>query len=116
LTPERIKRNVIVPTLPEATPGDLSFALPYRYLSNIVEMLEAMNNLAPGINSRHTLLYGLEVKFYSLRLELSNSFETAIRNLYAIGDGAGLTRGLMQASISGVVAARSIERKITGNA
>jgi len=115
-TPERIKRNVIVPTLPEATPGDLSFALPYRYLSNIVEMLEAMNNLAPGINSRHTLLYGLEVKFYSLRLELSNSFETAIRNLYAIGDGAGLTRGLMQASISGVVAARSIERKITGNA
>ncbi|MEW6378769.1 MAG: NAD(P)/FAD-dependent oxidoreductase [bacterium] len=113
-TPDRIRRNVIVPSLPEATPGDLSFALPYRYLSNIIEMLEAMSNLAPGINSRHTLLYGLEVKFYSLRLQLTSSFETPIHNLYAIGDGAGLTRGLMQASISGVVAARSIRQRMTG--
>jgi len=111
-TVDRMKRNVIIPSLPEATPGDLSFVLPYRYLSNIIEMLEAMNNLAPGLTSRHTLLYGLEVKFYSLRLKLSSTFETPVRNLYAIGDGAGLTRGLMQASISGVVAARSIKQKI----
>ncbi|MEW5802438.1 MAG: NAD(P)/FAD-dependent oxidoreductase [bacterium] len=111
-TADRIKRNVIHPSLPEATPGDLSFVLPYRYLSNIIEMLEVMDNLAPGLNSRHTLLYGLEVKFYSLRLKLTQSFETPVSNLYAIGDGAGLTRGLMQASISGVVAARSIKRKM----
>lgn len=111
-TPERIKRNVIAPSLPEATPGDLSFVLPYRYLSNITEMLEAMDNLTPGLYSRHTLLYGLEVKFYSLRLKLSNSFETSIPNLYAIGDGAGLTRGLMQSSVSGVITARSIVQRL----
>lgn len=110
-TAQRLKRNLIVPSLPEATPGDLSFVLPYRYLSNIIEMLEAMNNLTPGLNSRHTLLYGIEAKFYSLRLQLTNSFETPISHLYAIGDGAGLTRGLMQASVSGVVAARSIRSK-----
>jgi len=111
-TAERLKRNVITPSLPEATPGDLSFVLPYRYLSNILEMLEAMNNLTPGLNSRHTLLYGLEVKFYSLRLQLSNTFETPIHNLYAIGDGAGLTRGLMQSSISGIVAARGVRQRL----
>ncbi len=112
-TKERLKRNVITPSLSEATPGDLSFVLPFRYLSNIIEMLEAMDNLSPGLNSRHTLLYGLEVKFYSLRLQLSNSFETQISNLFAIGDGAGLTRGLMQASVSGVITARGIINRLT---
>ncbi len=110
-TPERIKRNIVEPTLKSATPGDLSFVLPYRYLANILEMLQAMDKLTPGVYSRYTLLYGVEVKFYSSRLELTKNLETKIENLYAAGDGAGITRGLIQASASGVVVARSILQK-----
>ena len=74
-------------------------------------MLEAMDKLAPGVASRHTLLYGVEVKFYSSRLRLTPSLETDIANLFTIGDGAGVTRGLIQASASGVIAAREIIRR-----
>jgi len=114
-THERIARNVVVPTLKTATPGDLSFVLPYRYLSDIREMLRAMDQVSPGIYSKHTLLYGVEVKFYSSKLELSNALETKTHNLFAVGDGAGVTRGLIQASVSGVVAAREIERREKGS-
>jgi len=107
-TPERIARGTTEPTFKSATPGDLSFVLPYRYISDIKEMLEALDKLAPGVNSRNTLLYGVEVKFYSSRLRLTPELETEIKNLYAIGDGAGITRGLVQSSASGVVAARAI--------
>jgi len=107
-TPERIKRGLVTPTLKDATPGDLSFALPYRYLTGIVEMLQAMDKLAPGVASPHTLLYGIEVKFYSSRPELSPGLETEVGNMFAVGDGAGVSRGLIQASVSGVVAAREI--------
>jgi uncharacterized FAD-dependent dehydrogenase len=75
-------------------------------------MLEALDNIAPGVNSRNTLLYGVEVKFYSSRLELSSNLETEIANLFAAGDGAGVTRGLMQASVSGVVAGREIMKRL----
>ena len=110
-TEERIARNLVVPTLKYATPGDLSFILPYRYLEDIKEMLQAMDRVSPGIYSKHTLLYGVEVKFYSSRLELNNKLETKINNLFAIGDGAGITRGLIQASVSGVIAAREIQQR-----
>lgn len=110
-TAARIERGLITPTLSEAVPGDLSFVLPYRHLSSILEMLHAMDQIAPGVASRHTLLYGVEVKFYSSRLQLSDKLETAISNLFAIGDGAGVTRGLMQSSASGVIAAREILRR-----
>jgi uncharacterized FAD-dependent dehydrogenase len=111
-TEERIKRSLITPTLKSATPGDLSFALPYRYLADIKEMLKAMNHICPGVYSKHTLLYGVEVKFYSLRLELNQSLETVnLKNLFAIGDGAGVTRGLIQASISGIIAAKEIRKR-----
>jgi len=110
-TEERIKRSVVKPTLKTATPGDLSFVLPYRYLTDIREMLQALDKVAPGIYSRHTLLYGVEVKFYSSRLELNESLETKVKNLFTIGDGAGVTRGLIQASASGVIAAREIMRR-----
>jgi uncharacterized FAD-dependent dehydrogenase len=113
-TPERLARSTTIPTLTEATPGDLSFVLPYRYIADIKEMLEALDKLAPGINSRNTLLYGVEVKFYSSRLKLSSTLETEIDNLYAVGDGAGVTRGLLQSSASGIVAARAIERSRIG--
>jgi hypothetical protein len=105
---ERLKRSVVVPTLKDATPGDLSLVLPYRYLVSLVEMLQALDKVAPGINSYYTLLYGVEVKFYSLRLEVNSKLQTALPNLFAAGDGAGITRGLVQASASGLLAARSI--------
>ena len=114
-TPERIAHGLVRPTLPSATPGDLSFVLPYRYLSDVLEMIEALDRLAPGVASRHTLLYGVEVKFYSARPKLSPCLETEIENLFTIGDGAGVTRGLVQASASGIVTAREIlKRKVAG--
>jgi hypothetical protein len=110
-TPKRLARSIVTPTLPSATPGDLNLVLPYRYVVDILEMLHAMDEIAPGVASRHTLLYGVEVKFYSSRLQLSTEMETAVENLFACGDGAGVTRGLIQASASGLVAARAILRR-----
>ena len=110
-TPARLQHSLIEPSLKAATPGDLSFALPFRYLKGIVEMLQAMDKLAPGVASPHTLLYGTEVKFYSSQLKLTPCLETEIDNMFAIGDGAGVSRGLVQASSSGVVVAREILKR-----
>ncbi len=110
-TKERLAKGLVRPTLESATPGDLSLVLPYRHLLALLEMLKALDIIAPGVNSRNTLLYGVEVKFYSSRLSLNSHLETKIANLYAVGDGAGVTRGLMQASISGVIAARDIMKQ-----
>ena len=107
-TRERMQKSTTRQTLTNATPGDLSLVFPYRHLVSILEMLQALDKVAPGVYSRNTLLYGVEVKFYSSRVEVSNQLETAIKGLYAVGDGAGITRGLMQASCSGIIAARSI--------
>ncbi len=101
----------IQPTLRSATPGDINAVLPYRFLLGIKEMIVALDKLAPGIASPDTLLYGIEVKFYSSRIHLTPDLETEIENLFTIGDGAGVTRGLVQASASGVVAAREIMRR-----
>jgi uncharacterized protein len=110
-TPDRLTQSIVTPTLKEATPGDLSFVLPYRILFGILEMLKAMDKIAPGVYSKHTLLYGVEVKFYSSRLELSGCLETKINNLFAAGDGAGITRGLIQASTSGIIVADEISKR-----
>ena len=110
-TPARIERGLVQPTLRSAVPGDLSFVLPYRHLTGIIEMLKAMDKLAPGVASHHTLLYGVEVKFYSGRLQLSPCLETEVTNMFAVGDGAGVSRGLVQSSASGIVAAREILRR-----
>jgi hypothetical protein len=107
-TPERLSRSIVQPTLPSATPGDLNLVLPYRYVVDILEMLHAMDKIAPGVASRHTLLYGVEAKFYSNRLHLTPTMETEVAGLFACGDGAGVTRGLIQASASGMVAAREL--------
>jgi uncharacterized FAD-dependent dehydrogenase len=111
-TRERIDRCLTRPTLGDATPGDLSFVFPYRHLLNIIEMLQALEKLAPGVYSRHTLLYGVEVKLYSNRIQVSPELETEVRNFFAIGDGAGITRGLLQASASGILAARAIAKRL----
>lgn len=111
-TERRLQRGMVQPTLEDATPGDLSLVLPYRHLISILEMLEALDKVAPGVNSRHTLLYGVEVKFYSQRMDLSGDLETRVQGLYAAGDGAGVTRGLVQASASGVHVARAVGQRL----
>jgi len=110
-TEARIKRSLCVPTLKNAIPGDLSFVLPYRYLADIKEMLQALDKISPGVYSNDTLLYGVEVKFYSTRLELTRQLETKIKNVFTIGDGAGVSRGLIQASASGVIVANEIAKR-----
>lgn len=112
-THERISKGSVEPTLTDATPGDLSFVIPYRYICDILEMLEALDSIAPGLDSEHTLLYGAEVKFYSRYPKLTESLETEIENLFAAGDGAGVTRGLIQASTSGVIVAREIAKRLS---
>lgn len=113
-TADRIAKGLVVPTLQEAVPGDLSLVLPYRHFLAIIEMLRALDQVAPGVYSPHTLLYGVEVKFYSSRLMVNNELETELQNLFVAGDGAGITRGLSQASLSGVVVGRSIARRFEG--
>jgi len=107
----RLNKSTTIPTLKSAVPGDLSFVLPQRHLTSIVESLRAFDKIAPGLYSKNTLLYGVEVKFYSSKFETNDRFETGIKNLYTIGDGAGITRGLMQASVTGVVVGRDIVSK-----
>ena len=99
------------PTLKAATPGDLSLAIPKRQLDDIIEMIEALDKIAPGTANYDTLLYGAEVKFYSSRIELNENLETRIPGFFAIGDGAGITRGLAQAGASGVKVARVIAER-----
>ncbi len=107
-TQSRIDRGMITPTA-NAQPGDLSLVLPHRYLTDIVEFLDALNAIMPGVNQNDTLLYGVEIKLYSLRLELGKDLRVpVIDRLYMAGDGAGVSRGIIQAAASGVVAARSI--------
>jgi len=108
----RLNQSFTKPTL-EAVPGDLSLVLPKRHLDNIIEMIYALDKVAPGTANADTLLYGVEVKFYSARLQLDNNLETQIPNLFAVGDGAGITRGLSQASASGVYVARQIGERIS---
>lgn len=108
-TPERLYRNNIIPTLKDAVPGDLSLVLPFRIMTDIIEMIQALDKVTPGLASDETLLYGVEVKFYSNKIKVNSSFRTdSIKNLYVGGDGAGITRGLMQASVNGVLIAREI--------
>lgn len=107
-TEERLCRNNLIPTLKDAVPGDLSLVLPHRIMVDIKEMILALDKVTPGIASDETLLYGVEVKFYSNKVVVNRDFETSIPGLRAIGDGASVTRGLQQASANGISVARSI--------
>ena len=107
-TAERLTRNNIIPTLKDAVPGDLSLVLPHRIMVAVVEMIEALDKVTPGIASDETLLYGVEVKFYSNKVLVNTEFETNIKGLRSMGDGASITRGLMQASANGLSTARAI--------
>jgi len=110
-TQERLAKNIIRPTLKDAVPGDLSLVLPYRIMQDIIEMIEGLDQIMPGLSSDSTLLYGVEEKFYSNRIVIDRNFQTNIQNLHVLGDGAGLTRGLMQASMNGVCMGRFLSQK-----
>ncbi len=111
-TQKRIDEGFVRPTLKEAVPGDLGLVLPYNTMKSIIEMVEALDHVTPGIANEHTLFYGVEAKFYSARPEVSSTFESKVKGLYFGGDGAGLTRGLAQASANGVYVARDILKKL----
>lgn len=107
-TEERLCRNNLIPTLKDAVPGDLSLVFPHRIMVDIEEMILALDKVTPGIASDETLLYGVEVKFYSNKVVVDRDFLTSVKRLRAIGDGASVTRGLQQASANGICVARSI--------
>jgi len=109
-TPSRIQEAFITPTL-NATPGDLSLVLPKRILDGIIEMIYALDKVAPGTANEDTLLYGVEVKFYNMEVEVDENLESKHKGLYIIGDGSGITHSLSHASASGVHVARSITAK-----
>ena len=110
-TDKRLSEGLVVPTL-KATPGDLSLVLPKRILDGIIEMIYALDKVAPGTANDDTLLYGVEVKFYNMEVLLDENLETKHKNLYVIGDGSGVTHSLSHASASGVYVARHILDKI----
>jgi len=110
-TAKRINEGFVKPTLKEAVPGDLGLILPYNTMKSLVEMIHALDAVTPGIANDHTLFYGVEAKFYSDRVAVTNEFETSIKNLFVGGDGAGITRGLAQAGANGVKIARVIANR-----
>lgn len=105
-----LDKNSIVPTLKSAKPGDISLAMPYREMTDILKFIELLDAVIPGFANPDNLLYGPELKFYSNKVDISSNFETSIKGLHTIGDGCGLTRGLMMASASGVQLARTLYR------
>ena len=109
-TEKRVEEGLVRPTL-AATPGDLSLVLPKRILDGIIEMIYALDRIAPGTANDDTLLYGVEVKFYNMEVELTDRLESKYKGLYVIGDGSGITHSLSHASASGVYVAREIAEK-----
>ncbi|MCR5776771.1 MAG: NAD(P)/FAD-dependent oxidoreductase [Lachnospiraceae bacterium] len=113
-TDERMCRNNLIPTLKDAVPGDLSLVFPHRIMVDIEEMIYALDKVTPGIASDETLLYGVEVKFYSNKVIVDKQFKTSISGLSAMGDGAGITRGLQQASANGLCVADALLEEFNG--
>lgn len=107
---EELKNNSVVPTLKSAVPGDITFAIGYRTMTDILQFIRTLDKVVEGFANPDNLLYGPEIKFYSNQLEIDENFETNIKGLYSIGDGGGMTRGLMMASASGVQMARILEK------
>jgi uncharacterized FAD-dependent dehydrogenase len=105
---ERIRRNLVRNTLTDVTPGDISMALPHRITMDIIEGLEKLNEIIPGVASDSTLLYAPEIKFYAMRMEVDENMETKVKNLFAAGDGTGLSRDIVNAAATGILAARGV--------
>jgi uncharacterized FAD-dependent dehydrogenase len=111
-TKERIAKYLVVNTLKDVTPGDISMALPHRIVMDIIEGLETLNEIIPGVTSDSTLLYAPEVKFYAMHLKVNRQMETSVKNLFAAGDGAGLSRDIVNAAATGIMAAKGIIKKV----
>jgi len=105
---DRINRSYVEPTFKEVTPGDISMAFPRRIVRNLLEGLEKLDNVMPGINSDSTLIYAPEIKFYAMRIDTNRQLRTQIQNLYVAGDGSGVSRGIVGAAATGIIAARGI--------
>ncbi len=111
-TDERIARNPVKNTLLDVTPGDISMALPHRIVMDIIEGLEILNEIIPGVNADSTLLYAPEIKFYAREIGVDEKLQTSIKNLHVAGDGAGLSRGIVTAAATGILAGRGIASEI----
>lgn len=107
-TEERIARNAVRNTLKDVTPGDISMALPHRIVMDIIEGLEILNKIIPGVNADSTLLYAPEIKFYAREIRVDEKLQTSIFGLYAAGDGAGLSRGIVTAAATGILSGRGM--------
>lgn len=107
-TEERIARNPVRNTLKDVTPGDISMALPQRIVMDVIEGLEILNEIIPGVNSDSTLLYAPEIKFYAREIRVDEKLQTNIQNLFVAGDGAGLSRGIVTAAATGILAGKGI--------
>ncbi len=112
---ERIEKSYVKPTLTEATPGDIAMSLPARIVTDIIEGLEALNRVIPGISEDSTLLYSPEIKFHAHRVEVKKDMETSIPHLFTVGDGAGVSRGIVIAAATGMIAAHEITRRVHGH-
>jgi uncharacterized FAD-dependent dehydrogenase len=113
-TEERIARNAVGNTLKDVTPGDISMALPHRIVMDIIEGLEILNKIIPGVNADSTLLYAPEIKFYAREIGVDEKLQTSIFGLYAAGDGAGLSRGIVAAAATGILAGRGMVSELGG--
>ncbi len=111
-TEKRLRKNPVLNTLKDVTPGDISMALPHRIVTDIREGLEVLNEIIPGVAADSTLLYAPEIKFYSMQVIVDKNMETSIMNLFAAGDGAGLSRDIVNAAATGVIAGRGILKKV----
>ena len=107
---ERIGKSYVKPTLKDVTPGDIAMAYPHRIIMDIQEALEKLGEVVPGINSDSTLLYGPEIKFYAMRIETNKTLQTKTPNIFVAGDGAGVSRGIVGAAATGMIAAKGIKK------
>ena len=105
---KELGQSNVTPSLVDAVAGDLTSAIPYRTMVNLLNFIEQLNKVVPGFASIETLLYGPEVKFYSNKIDINENFETNIKGLYCLGDSSGWTRGLMMASLMGVQMAKKL--------
>ena len=106
--PKELAQSNLKPTLPDAVAGDITAAMPYRAMMNIINFIKAVDHVVPGFASIETLLYSPELKFYSNRVKMDTDFNTSVKNLHCLGDSSGWTRGLMMASVMGVLMGRNL--------
>jgi uncharacterized FAD-dependent dehydrogenase len=108
----RIDRSSVEPTLKDVTPGDIGMALPYRVVKDVVEAIERLDEVLPGLASPQNLVYAPEIKFYSVRAVVDENLQTTVEGIYVAGDGAGLSRGINGAAVTGILAARGVLRSL----